>query len=217
MKCPTCSTELPENANYCPGCGRLVRQVSRPQEAGTTLEQPAAGSTKIPGWVIVLIVVGVLAVFGLPFLAIVAAIAIPNFIHARDVSQMAANQANLRQIATALEEYAVDHHGQYPDRLAQLQPAYLKSLPEIPGETSGGTYTYHRPAVSPVAAAYDVWDDGTMDSATFGRIARAGGGTCTDSPMRIPTACKYVVYVAGSGIVGVPGSVPRNKARSRAQ
>jgi len=214
MKCPTCSTQLPENANYCPGCGRLVRQAAPSLETGTAFGQPAAGSKKIPGWVIVLIVVGVLAILGLPFLAIVAAIAIPNFVHARALSQMAADQANLRQIAAALDEYAVDHHGRYPERLAQLQPAYLKSLPEVPGETSGGTYTYHRPATSPVAAAYDIWDDGTMDPSAFGHTPRVGGGACAAYAMRFdPSACKYVVYVAGSGIIGVPGSVPRKNTK----
>jgi Tfp pilus assembly protein PilE len=189
MTCPTCATTLPDDANYCSHCGRLVR-----------IAPPAGAGSRMPGWVIALIVVGALFVLGIPFFAIVAAILIPNFIHARAESQMAADQANLKSIATALEEYAVDHRGRYPDRLTQLTPTYLKTLPEVPGTDSAGAYTYHHPASR--KAAYDIWDDGSMDPTTFGSLPRGvGGPTCA-------AGCKYVVYVAGAGLVGLPGSTP---------
>src|SRR5260370_28953130 len=47
-------------------------------------------------------------------LATLAAILIPNFLHARAQAQTAACEGNLKQIATALEMYATDHQGSYP-------------------------------------------------------------------------------------------------------
>jgi len=47
-------------------------------------------------------------------IAILAAILIPNFLHARAESQTAACEGNEKQVATALEEWAVDHNGTYP-------------------------------------------------------------------------------------------------------
>jgi len=202
MTCPTCSAQLPDDANFCPSCGRLVRQA------------PAKASARIPAWVIVLIVVGALSILGIPFLAIVAAILIPNFIHARGVSKMAADQGNLKQIATALEEYAVDHSGRYPDRLVQLQPTYLKSLPEIPGTENAHIYAYHHPSSLPLKAAYDIWDDGSMDPTLFSNVPRFPRGSCAYAPYQdggasereSGTPCKYVVYVADMGIQGVPAN-----------
>ncbi len=47
-------------------------------------------------------------------IAILAAILIPNFLHARAEARTAACEDNEKQIATALEEYAVDNNGKYP-------------------------------------------------------------------------------------------------------
>src|ERR1700757_4175662 len=46
-------------------------------------------------------------------IAILAAILIPNFLHARAEAQTSGCEGNEKQIATALEEYAVDHNGTY--------------------------------------------------------------------------------------------------------
>ena len=180
--CPTCAAELPEDSNFCPKCGRLVNQ-------------PAAAPRKgMPGWVVALIIIAALIALGLPFIALIAAIIVPNFIHARDESITAADEGNLKAIATAVEEYAVDHAGRYPDRLDELQPTYIKVLPVVPGGDGSGKYTYHHPASRPFPANYDIWDDGTMDPTTLASIAQNSGGPP-----------KYVVYVSSKGLVGVPG------------
>src|SRR5690242_17403405 len=46
-------------------------------------------------------------------IAILAAILIPNFLHARAEAQTSGCEGNEKQIATALEEYAVDNNGKY--------------------------------------------------------------------------------------------------------
>ena len=154
----------------------------------------------MPKWLIGLLIAGALLFVCIPFFAILAAILIPNFLHARGESMMAADENNLKTIATGVEEYAVDHGGKYPDHLPQLVPGYLKTLPSVPGGDGAGAYDYHRRASAPGAAAYEIWDDGSMDPTTFGSIPRGPKGPpCMGG-------CKYVVYRAGVGIIGVPGT-----------
>src|SRR6185369_7298500 len=77
-------------------------------------------------------------------IAIVAAIAVPNFLEAQTRSKVARVKSDLRNTATALESYYVDHN-RYPpdvqnglyafiDRLKHLTTpvAYVTSVPEDP-------------------------------------------------------------------------------------
>jgi hypothetical protein len=57
-------------------------------------------------------------------------------------------KSNLKNIATGLEMWASDHQGKYPERLSQLTPDYLKTLPTCPA-AGQDTYSAHykrRPA-----------------------------------------------------------------------
>jgi prepilin-type N-terminal cleavage/methylation domain-containing protein len=82
----------------------------------------------------------VVAIIGL-----LAAIAIPNFIKARQVSQKGACIANLKQIDGAINTWAMetnqgngaDPNGAFNDIFGPT--AYIKSEPKCP---AGGTYTY---------------------------------------------------------------------------
>jgi general secretion pathway protein G len=82
----------------------------------------------------------VVAIIGL-----LAAIAIPSFVHARETSQANACINNLRQIETAVQQVAIEkglHVGDtvnYPDDVS----AYIKlnSNNQIPGCPAGGTYS----------------------------------------------------------------------------
>ena len=74
-------------------------------------------------------------------ISILAAIAVPNFLHAQVRAKLAHCQENMRTVATALESYAVDYQAYPPERgphlssddgMAQLLTtpvAYLQSLP----------------------------------------------------------------------------------------
>ena len=189
MTCANCSAELPDGANFCPKCGAIVSV------------QPAASapSKGMPRWLIITLIAGAVLVVSVPVLAIVAAILIPNFLHARDESMVAADENNLKQIAVAVERYAVDHNGAYPDNLPQLVPKYLIKLPAVPGGDGTGAYDYHHPASVQPDAKYEIWDDGSMDPTTLGDLPRGPGGRPCNGD------CKYVVYVANGGIIGVSG------------
>ncbi|MBV8280820.1 MAG: zinc-ribbon domain-containing protein [Candidatus Eremiobacteraeota bacterium] len=189
MTCANCSAELPDGANFCPKCGAIVSV------------QPAASapSKGMPRWLIITLIAGAVLVVSVPVLAIVAAILIPNFLHARDESMVAADESNLKQIAVAVERYAVDHNGAYPDNLPQLVPKYLIKLPAVPGGDGTGAYDYHHPASVQPDAKYEIWDDGSMDPTTMSRLPRGPNGPPCEQQ------CKYVVYLADVGIIGISG------------
>lgn len=78
-------------------------------------------------------------------IGILLAIAIPNFMRARESSRAKSCVANLKQIETAKEQWAMDNKkadGDDPGGVGTLVPTYIKQTPVCP---SGGAYT-----VSPV-------------------------------------------------------------------
>lgn len=79
-------------------------------------------------------------------IAVLAAILVPNFKRARARSQLSACVSQCKTTATALEMYAVDNDGRFPDIASGLaglsvltQGSYLKRLPTCP---SRGTCTF---------------------------------------------------------------------------
>jgi len=123
-------------------------------------------------------------------IAILAAILIPNFAHARAESQSAACEDNEKSIATAMEEYAVDNSGQYTQTLPAL---YLQQQPKDPvtGTAYGITVT---PNVS--YGAYQITDAGGHDMTTMGNLYQSGGTTCGQS------TCTSVLFNQNSGLIG---------------
>jgi prepilin-type N-terminal cleavage/methylation domain-containing protein len=107
-------------------------------------------------------------------IAILAGILIPNFIHARAESISSACEGNEKQLATALEEYAVDHNGQYPSAglisIATFGGAgnpYLGAAPMDPAD--GLAYNLVEPgngACLPTEA-YKIMDHNGHDSTTL--------------------------------------------------
>ena len=76
-------------------------------------------------------------------IAILAAIAIPNFISYRKTSQMNACLANQEQIKTACEAYMIKNNA-YPESLAKLSDSkngFMKEVPTCPTTKSAYTYT----------------------------------------------------------------------------
>lgn len=76
-------------------------------------------------------------------IGILLAIAVPNFVKARESSRAKACVANLKQIDAAKEQWAMDNNKQNGDDcnmtdLTEGESPYLKSIPSCP---SGGDYT----------------------------------------------------------------------------
>lgn len=81
-------------------------------------------------------------------IGILLAIAIPNFVHARESSRAKACQGNLKQLNGATEQMAMEMHlpqGAFVS--VPLVPNYIKTLPVCP---SGGTYGPINPTVGEI-------------------------------------------------------------------
>jgi hypothetical protein len=83
---------------------------------------------------LIAVIVTVLAIFGYFFVY-------PNFLRARTGGRFVHCCSNLKNIGMALEEYAKQHNGRYPDVLLRLTPAYLREIPKCHAGTHG-VYEY---------------------------------------------------------------------------
>ena len=119
-------------------------------------------------------------------IAILAAILIPNFLHARAEAQTSGCEGNEKQIATALEEYAVDNNGKYVGGSVTstlLGTLYLGVTPKDPVNSSN--YSVNTAAAG--SGSYQITDAGGHDTTTTGSLP---GGPGTGS----------IVYNQNSGI-----------------
>ena len=110
-------------------------------------------------------------------IAILAAILIPNFLHARAQSQTAGCEGNEKMIATGLEEYAVDHNGSYGSggtvSSTLLGTLYLGVTPKDP--VNGTQYTITTASGSSSFGSYQISDSGGHDTSTTTGIPAAPG------------------------------------------
>ena len=115
---------------------------------------PTAPAKKsgLPTWAVVLIVLGVVGLVGVVFIGMLAAIAIPNFVRARNTAQMNACINNLRMIDGAKQQWALENKKQMTDTPTQSEIVpYLKDgqLPTCP---VGGTYTINTVGEAPACS-----------------------------------------------------------------
>ncbi|MGB9877379.1 MAG: competence type IV pilus major pilin ComGC [bacterium] len=74
-------------------------------------------------------------------IGILIAIALPNFLKARENARLRACVANMKQIQAAVEQYAMDYKmaaSASVPALSALSPTYIRTTPTCP---SGGTYS----------------------------------------------------------------------------
>jgi general secretion pathway protein G len=108
-------------------------------------------------------------------IAILVSILVPNFIRARAQAQTAACEANLKEIATALELYETDND-KYPSSgtvdasNTDLQP-YLKQTPVDPAAGAGAYYTFAVSGGGSSTATYTIVCPGVHDPGTLQTIS----------------------------------------------
>jgi prepilin-type N-terminal cleavage/methylation domain-containing protein len=120
-------------------------------------------------------------------IAILAAILIPNFLHARAQAATAGCEGNVKMIATGLEEYAVDFQGSYGPggtvTSTLLGTPYLGITPRDPA--TGSTYSVN--TATGTYGSYLVSDQGGHDTTTTLSLPGNPGGSS-------------IVYAQNSGI-----------------
>lgn len=120
--CIHCGQQVPESAQLCPHCGKAVSAAAAP---GAPIKR-----SRSP---LVLILVG-LGCLGLLFVfGIIAAIAIPNFLSARDKANRFQSLAAMRVVGEALNAYH-QQNGRYPSagspvELATALQTHATTLP----------------------------------------------------------------------------------------
>ena len=84
-------------------------------------------------------------------IGILLAIAVPNFIRAREGSRAKSCQANLKQVESAKEQWAMDNKASTTatPAMTDLSPTYIKSTPACP---SSGTYTVGNMSTTPTCS-----------------------------------------------------------------
>jgi type II secretion system protein G len=108
-------------------------------------------------------------------IAILVSILVPNFIRARAQAQTAACEANLKEIATALELYQTDNDRYPPSGTVNtsntdLQP-YLKQTPVDPAAGVGAYYTFTVANGGTSTATYTILCPGVHDPGTLQNIS----------------------------------------------
>jgi type II secretory pathway pseudopilin PulG len=120
-------------------------------------------------------------------IAILAAILIPNFMHARAQAVTTGCEGNEKMIATGLEEYAVDNFGSYgPGGVVTstlLGTPYLAITPLDP--VDGSNYSINTASGS--YGSYQITDAGKHDTTTTNSLPGNPGG-------------QSIVYNQNSGI-----------------
>lgn len=139
MKCPRCGNNTSDSARFCSSCGSPIGR------AGD------AASKGMPVWAGCLIAVGVTFAI-VAFLGIMAAIAIPSFMKARNNARANVCMNNLRMIDAAKAQWAVDNE---KSDGSQVDVAGVNRY--IRGSTTpicplGGTYTYGDVGVKPTCS-----------------------------------------------------------------
>ncbi len=125
---------------YCAYCGSWAERVSQApcpscgKPSNGAPVRPVASTATNPAVIVVVVIF--VALFAVAILGIVAAIAIPNFITAKQRAQQKRTLAEMRVLGTSVELYA-NENKTYPraesmDELAsQIVPKYIRTPPRV--------------------------------------------------------------------------------------
>ncbi len=124
--CPHCGIPVGADFAFCVSCGKPVSgdQATAPPPS----PQVVARSSGRP-WLFVAVS---MAIVGIAFVGIIAAVAVPNFLNAVQRGKQKRTMADMRSLEKAMSTFEVDNN-RYPADLSELQPKYLKTPPMLDG------------------------------------------------------------------------------------
>lgn len=146
-------------------------------------------------------------------IGIIAGIVAINYAHSKTNAQVSASEADLKQIATALELYYADTQ-EYPTKAGQVTTTlfggsgnkYLTVTPISPGPAVSGATPVYNYGVS--GNEFTVVDTAVYDSATLQNLPK-GSGASTSAAVPVTsggscgtTGCTHVGYDNTVGIYG---------------
>jgi len=138
-------------------------------------------------------------------IALLAAVVIPNFVHARAQAAVSQTEANMKQIATALELYYGDNQGYpasgtvNPTLFGGANNPYLTSTPANALTRQPYTYVLTAATAAGVPPTYTLTDPGAYDPTTLQNLPKSKGGT---TATLCATACKTINYDPQDGFYG---------------
>ena len=116
---------------------------------------PAHGPTNksnTPTVLIILLVVGIVGFVGIAMIGLLAAIAIPNFVKARQTAQMNACINNLRMIDGAKQQWALENKKEATDTPTQGEVVLYLRNQQFPVCVAGGVYTLNAVGEDPTCS-----------------------------------------------------------------
>ena len=166
--CAYCGTQVGEVSYHpCAACGSPTNGAPRPVLA--------RGGTNVAAIAIGVVFVGLFAV---AILGILAAIAIPNFLTAKQRAKQTRTVIDLRTVATAVESYAAEHQ-RYPkarsmeELRALVEPKHVETLPLTDGWSHGLRYECWPEEFCRSYAIASGGKDGTFDETSLAAYKQA--------------------------------------------
>jgi type II secretory pathway pseudopilin PulG len=143
LNCPRCGATVTAFSQFCSNCGNAIPPA---QFAPTTVPTPGmpTAQQKTSGMAIASLVCGILNVFPLSAVAIliIAAIAIPNLLRAKNAANEASAAHSVRMIATAERAYSAQNPTQgFTCNLTDLNSAGLSDSDLLSGQKHGYVFT----------------------------------------------------------------------------
>lgn len=115
---------------------------------------PAAqnNKSKTPTVLIILLVVGIVGFVGIVLVGLLAAIAIPNFVKARQTAQMNMCINHLRMMDAAKQQWALENQKKGTDTPAQAEVTHFLRNQQFPVCAAGGVYTLNTVGEDPTCS-----------------------------------------------------------------
>jgi prepilin-type N-terminal cleavage/methylation domain-containing protein len=140
-------------------------------------------------------------------IAVIAGIIVPNYVHARRQAAVSNSQANLKQMATALELYFADKQDYPAGSHVNITPAlfggpgngYLNATPQ----NNHQDYVYTYSGGAGVAPTYDLEDPITYDAASIVNASLGPNATDTQRTCGDTSTCSRLHYDPRYGIYGL--------------
>jgi competence protein ComGC len=147
--------------NTQPKADSLDPPASKPKEIAMHQPPPPLSATtqadksRTPTVLIILLVVGIVGFVGIAMIGLLAAIAIPNFVKARQTAQMNMCINNLRMIDGAKQQWALEHKKESTDTPTQGEVVVFLRNQQLPVCAAGGIYTLNAAGEEPTCSVPD--------------------------------------------------------------